>query len=94
MKILKDTYSVRRYEDLAFAVAHYGTSMHKQLWDFMVDAGLNRKQIFSKYMKVLRETSKVNHDILASVASKMADPSLNWLVFVIFLFKWTSNPLT
>lgn len=67
MKILKDTYSVRRYEDLAFAVAHYGTAMHKQLWDLMVDAGLNKKQIFTKYMKVLRETSKVNHDILALV---------------------------
>ena len=68
MKILKDVYSVRRYEDLAFAVAHYGTAMHKQLWDLMVEAGLNKKQIFTKYMKVLRETSKVNHDILNAVA--------------------------
>lgn len=67
MKILKDVYSVRRYEDLAFAVAHYGTPMHKQLWDLMVDAGLNKKQIFSKYMKTLRETSKINHDILQCV---------------------------
>ncbi len=24
MKLPKDTYSIRRYEDLAFAVAHYG----------------------------------------------------------------------
>lgn len=67
MKMPKDIYSVRRYEDLAFAVAHYGTAMHKQLWDLMVDAGLNRKQIFTKYMKMLRKTSQVNHDILKSV---------------------------
>jgi hypothetical protein len=67
MKILKDTYSVRRYEDLAFGVAHYGTPMHKQFWDLMVDAGLNRKQIFSKYMKMLREISQSNGDILKCV---------------------------
>jgi len=70
MKILKDTYSVRRYEDLAFGVAHYGTPMHKQFWDLMVDAGLNRKQIFSKYMKMLRETSKANGDILKCVGAR------------------------
>jgi hypothetical protein len=69
MKILKDVYSVRRYEDLAFAVAHYGTPMHKQLWDLMVDAGFNKKQIFSKYMKVLREISKSNGDILQCVGA-------------------------
>jgi hypothetical protein len=67
MKILKDTYSVRRYVDLHFAVAHYGTSMHRELWDLMVDAGLNKKQIFSKYMKMLRQTSKANGDILQCV---------------------------
>lgn len=67
MKLPKDTYSVRRYEDLHFAVAHYGTSYHRQLWDLCVDAGLNRKQIFTKYMKMLREVSKINHDILKSV---------------------------
>lgn len=67
MKILKDIYSVSRYEDLCFAVARYGTSMHKQLWDLMVDAGLNKKQIFTKYMKILREISKSNGDILKCV---------------------------
>ena len=67
MKMPKDTYSVRRYEDLAYAVAHYGTPMHKQFWDLMVDAGFNKKQIFSKYMKVLREISKSNGDILQFV---------------------------
>jgi len=67
MKIFKDTYSVRRYEDLAFAVAHYGSGIHRQLWDLMVDAGFNRKQIFTKYMKMLRDISHINHDILNAV---------------------------
>lgn len=67
MKLPKDRYSVGRYEDLHFAVCQYGTGMHRQLWDLMVEAGLNRKQIFTKYMKMLRETSQVNHDILKSV---------------------------
>ena len=67
MKLPKDTYSVRRYEDLHFAVAHYGTVMHRQLWDLMVDAGLNKKQIFTKYMKMLRNISHVNDDILKAV---------------------------
>ena len=67
MKMPKDTYSVRRYEDLHFAVSQHGTSMHKQFWDLLVGAGLNRKQIFSKYMKVLRDVSHVNHDILNAV---------------------------
>lgn len=67
MKMPKDTYSARRYDDLAFAVAYYGTGYHRQLWDLMVDAGLNKKQIFTKYMKMLRETSKINHDILKNV---------------------------
>ena len=66
-KVFKDTYSTKRYENLYFAVVQHGTGMHRQLWDFMVDAGLNRKQIFNKYMKMLRETSQVNHDILKSV---------------------------
>ena len=67
MKMPKDTYSVRRYEDLAFAVAHYGTEYHRQLWDLFVDAGFNKKQIFTKYMRILRDISRVNHDILKSV---------------------------
>lgn len=67
MKLPKDTYSVRRYEDLAFAVAHYGTSYHRQFWDLCVDAGFNKKQIFTKYMKILRDLSCVNHDILNAV---------------------------
>ena len=68
MKLPKDTYSVGAYEDLHFAVSQYGSGMHRQLWDLMIDAGLNRKQIFSKYMKVLRETSQVNNKIIRCVA--------------------------
>jgi hypothetical protein len=67
MKMPKDAYSVRRYEDLAFAVAHYGTSYHRQFWDLCVDAGFNKKQIFTKYMKILRDLSHVNHSILKAV---------------------------
>ena len=63
----KDTYSVRRYEDLAFAVAHYGTEYHRQLWDLFVEAGFNRKQIFTKYMRILRDITHVNHHILKAV---------------------------
>ena len=70
MKTLKDTYSVRRYEDLAFAVAHYGTSYHRQFWDLCVDAGFNKKQIFTKYMKILRDLSRVNGDILKCVGAR------------------------
>ena len=70
MRLPKDTYSVPRYDGLAFGVAHHGTPMHKQFWDLMVDAGLNRKQIFSKYMKMLRETSKANGDILKCVGAR------------------------
>lgn len=66
-KLPKDTYTVKKYEDLHFAVAQYGTGMHKQLWDLMVDAGFNRKQIFTKYMKMLRNTAQVNHTILKTV---------------------------
>lgn len=67
MKLPKDTYSVRRYEDLAFAVAHYGTEYHRQLWDLFVDAGFNKKQIFTKYMRILRDISLVNDKILKNV---------------------------
>lgn len=63
----KDTYSAGRYDDLHFAVAHYGTQMHRGLWDMLVDSGMTKRQIFTKYMKVLRETSAVNHDILRGV---------------------------
>jgi hypothetical protein len=63
----KDTYSSSRYDELHFAVAHYGTEMHRGLFDMLVDAGLSKRQIFTKYMKVLRETSAVNHDILCCV---------------------------
>ena len=63
----KDAYSAARYEELHFAVAHYGTDMHRGLFDMLVDAGLSKRQIFTKYMKVLRETSAVNHDILRCV---------------------------
>lgn len=66
-KLPKDTYSSARYDELHFAVAHYGTEMHRGLFDMLVDAGLSKRQIFVKYMKVLRETSAVNHDILRGV---------------------------
>jgi hypothetical protein len=66
-KLPKDTYSAARYDELHFAVAHYGTEMHRGLFDMLVDAGLSKRQIFTKYMKVLRETSAVNHDILRCV---------------------------
>jgi hypothetical protein len=33
----------------------------------MVDAGFNKKQIFNKYMKMLRQTSKAIGDILQCV---------------------------
>jgi hypothetical protein len=66
-KLPKDTYTATRYNELHFAVAHYGTEMHKGLFNMLVDAGLSRRQIFTKYMKVLRETSAVNDTILCSV---------------------------
>jgi hypothetical protein len=66
-KLPKDTYSASRYDELHFAVAHYGTEMHRGLFDMLVEAGLSKRQIFTKYMKVLRETSAVNHDILRGV---------------------------
>ena len=65
----KDTYSSSRYDELHFAVAHYGTEMHRGLFDMLVDAGVSKRQIFTKYMKVLRETSAVNHDILRCVGA-------------------------
>jgi len=69
-KIFKDTYSVKAYEALHFAVAQYGTGMHRELWDLMVDAGLNKKQIFTKYMKMIRTNMEVNRDILIHVVVK------------------------
>jgi hypothetical protein len=66
-KTTKDKYTITKYEDLHFAVSQHGTAMHKNLWDLMVDAGLNKRQIFTKYMKMLRNTSQVNHAILKTV---------------------------
>lgn len=66
-KLPKDTYTAGRYQDLHFAVNHYGTQMHKVLWDMLVDAGMTKRQIFSNYMKVLRETTAINNDILYCV---------------------------
>jgi|LakMenE01Jun11ns_1017448.scaffolds.fasta_scaffold8496066_1 hypothetical protein len=68
-KLPKDTYSSARYDELHFAVAHYGTAMHRNLWDLLVDAGLTKRQIFSQYMKVLRVTTAVNKDILHCVGA-------------------------
>ena len=68
-KLPKDTYSSARYDELHFAVAHYGTAMHRNLWDLLVDAGLSKRQIFSQYMKVLRVTTAVNKDILYCVGT-------------------------
>ena len=66
-KLPKDTYSSSRYDELHFAVAHYGTQMHRGLWDMLVDSGMTKRQIFNEYMKVLRTTTAVNKDILYSV---------------------------
>jgi len=66
-KLPKDTYSTKRFEDLHFAVCQHGTSMHKEFWDLMVDADFSKKQIFTRYMKMLRQTSQTNHLILKSV---------------------------
>lgn len=66
-KLPKDTYSSARYDELHFAVSHYGTAMHRNLWDLLVDTGASKRQIFTQYMKVLRTTTAVNHDILKSV---------------------------
>jgi hypothetical protein len=68
-KLPKDAYSAARYDELHFAVAHYGTAMHRNLWDLLVDAGLSKRQIFSQYMKVLRVTTAVNKDILYCVGT-------------------------
>lgn len=68
-KLPKDTYSAARYNDLHFAVAHYGTAMHKNLWDLMVETGATKRQIFTQYMKVLRTTTAVNKDILYCVGA-------------------------
>jgi hypothetical protein len=66
-KLPKDTYSSARYDELRFAVAHYGTQMHRGLWDMLVDSGMSKRQIFTEYMKVLRTTTAVNRDILECV---------------------------
>lgn len=63
-KTPKDIYSSKRYEDLHFAICQHGSGMHRVFWDMMVDAGFSKKQIFTKYMKVLRNVSQVNNDIL------------------------------
>jgi hypothetical protein len=69
-KLPKDTYSAARYDELHFAVAHYGTEMHRGLFDMLVDAGLSKRQIFTKYMKVLRTTTAVNNDIMYCVGAR------------------------
>ena len=66
-KLPKDTYSSARFDELHFAVAHYGTQMHRGLWDMLIDSGMSKRQIFTEYMKVLRTTSAVNNDILHCV---------------------------
>jgi hypothetical protein len=69
-KLPKDTYSASRYDELHFAVAHYGTQMHRGLWDMLVDSGMTKRQIFSEYMKVLRTTTAVNNDIMSCVGAR------------------------
>jgi hypothetical protein len=77
-KLPKDTYSSSRYDELHFAVAHYGTQMHRGLWDMLVDSGMTKRQIFSEYMKVIRTTTAVNNDILHCVgAFKVKKPTDN-----------------
>ena len=62
-----DTYSASRYNNLHAAICQHGTAMHRELWDLFVEAGFSKKQIFTKYMKMLRNISIVNHGILRSV---------------------------
>lgn len=64
----KDHYTQSKFDDLAFAVAHYGTEMHKTLWNLMVDADLDDRQMFKKYTNMLRHTSAVNNDILNHIS--------------------------
>ena len=64
---MKEKYSVKSYEDLHFAVCQHGSSMHKEFWDMMVDAGFSKKQMFTKYMKMLRNVSQMNNNILNAV---------------------------
>ena len=68
-KLPKDTYSSARYDELHFAVAHFGTQIHRGLWDMLVDSGLSKRQIFTQYMKVLRTTTAANKDILYCVGT-------------------------
>ncbi len=69
-KLPKDTYTTARYDELHFAVAHYGTAMHRNLWDLLVDTGASKRQIFNQYMKVIRTTTAVNQDILHCVGAR------------------------
>jgi len=69
-KLPKDTYTAARYDELQFAVAHYGTAMHRNLWDLLVDAGASKRQIFTQYMKVIRTTTCVNNDIMSCVGAR------------------------
>ena len=66
-KTPKDTYSASRYNNLHAAICQHGSAMHRELWNIFVKAGFSKKQIFTKYMKMLRNVSSVNHDILKSV---------------------------
>lgn len=60
-------YSIKSYDELAFAVAHYGTSYHRQLWDFCIDAGLSKRFIFTKYMKIMQGIHQSTGNILKSI---------------------------
>jgi len=66
----KDLYSVNKYNELHYAVTQFGTSMHREFWNMMVDAGFNKQQIFRKYMKMLRNVNTINTHILKWMDSK------------------------
>jgi hypothetical protein len=60
-------YSIKRYDNLAFAIAHYGTDFHKMLFNFMVEANLTKPAIFSKFIAILKNTNSINQTILKEV---------------------------
>lgn len=67
MKTMKSKTTTGKFEDLHFAVSQHGSEMHKTLFNMMVDSAMNKRQIVSSYVKLLRSTSEANHNILKSV---------------------------
>ena len=63
----KTTYKTSKFDELHFAVSRYGSSLHRELFDMMVDAGMTKKQIFLKFVKMIRQTSETNHKVLKHI---------------------------